>query len=483
MSRTKSKSFAKLVVVTVAVLLLLPALSQAATVYVNPGDDLGAIVDANPAGTIFIFNAGTYRQPTEMNPKDNMVFRAATPRTAILNGSRLLTSWTYSKGLWYASNQTQEGPRYGEALPAFPRATYPEDLWVNGVRYTPVTRTSELGAGKWYFDYAKNRIYLSENPAGKTIETSVDDNVIVDLNGATGVVIDGLVFEKYANPAQNCMVWTGVNWTIQNCEIRNVHGVGILINSGAQILNNYVHDIGQIGMGGGGTDILIDNNEIANCNYAGYDMHWEAGGMKVAESDGVTISNNYSHDNFGPGLWTDIDNYNVVYEYNQVYDNCGEGITHEISYNAIIRYNTIARNGDDYTAQGGVWLWDSQILIQNSANVQVYGNDVWIPTMYGNGISIINQDRPPYVATGSYISDNDITWLSASEGMCGGVTDNGYTNMFTANDFDYNRYHISNTSALAFTWDDLDLTFAQFQSHGQEAHGTIDTNVTQPPTP
>ncbi len=43
----------------------------------------------------------------------------------------------------------------------------------------------------------------------------------------------------------------GANWTVENNEIRLNHGSGVRVNYGIQILNNYIHDNGQLGIGGG----------------------------------------------------------------------------------------------------------------------------------------------------------------------------------------------------------------------------------------
>ena len=51
------------------------------------------------------------------------------------------------------------------------------------------------------------------------------------------------------------------------------------------------------------------------------------------------------HDNNGPGLWGDIDSINTTYEDNVIVHNTISGISYEISYNAIIRNNTLIGNG------------------------------------------------------------------------------------------------------------------------------------------
>ena len=51
------------------------------------------------------------------------------------------------------------------------------------------------------------------------------------------------------------------------------------------------------------------------------------------------VRNNYVHDNFGNGLWTDTDNVNTLYEGNTTTNNYLDGILHEVSYSATIRNN------------------------------------------------------------------------------------------------------------------------------------------------
>ena len=89
-------------------------------------------------------------------------------------------------------------------------------------------------------------------------------------------------------------------------------------------------------------------------------------------------------------MWTDIDNIHTLYENNVVAHNTMGGISHEISYDAIIRNNTLIGNGADDPRS---WWWGNEINIQNSQHVDVYGNRVDM-TGGGNGIVLIQQNRP-----------------------------------------------------------------------------------------
>ena len=118
------------------------------------------------------------------------------------------------------------------------------------------------------------------------------------------------------------------SWTIQDNEVRLNYAVGITAHDGSQIIGNYVHDNGQMGLGGDGNNILVQGNELAtNGFWSGIDPYWEAGGLKFAETDNLVVRGNYSHDNNGSGMWTDINNIHTLYEDNVVVHNTINGIS------------------------------------------------------------------------------------------------------------------------------------------------------------
>ena len=101
-----------------------------------------------------------------------------------------------------------------------------------------------------------------------------------------------------------------------------------------------------MGIGGTGNGALIENNEVSfSNNPQKIEYGWAAGGTKFHGTQNLVARGNFIHHNNGPGLWTDIDNIYVLFENNRVEDNSRAGIYHEVSYDAIIRNNTSARNG------------------------------------------------------------------------------------------------------------------------------------------
>src|SRR5437588_12120577 len=83
-------------------------------VTIPAGADIQTAINNNPAGTIFYVAAGERRFAAPLAPKNGDAFVAAPG--AVLNGSRLLTSFTAASGQWYATGQTQQGSTHGECL-------------------------------------------------------------------------------------------------------------------------------------------------------------------------------------------------------------------------------------------------------------------------------------------------------------------------------------------------------------------------------
>ena len=186
---------------------------------------------------------------------------------------------------------------------------------------------------------------------------------------AGDVLISNITVEKYASVAQKGAIHAteGTGWTIENCEVRWNSGAGIGIGTGGRVRDCDIHHNGQIGIAGHGRDISIESNRIWSNNIYGFDYTWEAGGVKIALSDGVTFRGNHVHDNNGPGLWCDIDCRNVVYDGNLVENNQDIGIFHEISFKAVIRNNVVRHNGRGY--RGG--FWRAEIGVAASQDVEV----------------------------------------------------------------------------------------------------------------
>lgn len=448
--------------------------TPAPPVMLQPGDDIQSIVDAQPAGTDYILAPGTYREQSVV-PQDGDTF-AGQPG-AVLSGARLLEGFEPTGDLWSIGGQSQESERHGSCdapdelsdIEDYKGCRFAEQLFINDEPLWQVTSPEELAAGRWYFDYNADRIYLADDPTGHVIETST--TAAAFQGGAADVSIRGLIIEKYASRAQRGAIHGGggLRWIVADNEIRLNHGFGLRIGPDMQVLNNYVHHNGQVGLGGVGDRSLVQGNEIAYNHTAGFLEEWEAGGAKFAVSEGLVLRDNWVHHNSGRGLWTDIDVVDTLIVDNLVEWNTRAGIVHEISYAAQILDNTSRYNGLGFDG----WVWGAQILVQNSSDVLVSGNTVTVSEDGGNGIAIVIQSRGsgdlgPYVSDRVSVTNNVITHLGI-RGANG--SPNGCASVDTQ--FDQNRYEAPAEwfDATNFEWCAV-LTWDGFLLAGQEPDGT-----------
>lgn len=297
------------------------------------------------------------------------------------------------------------------------------------------------------------------------------------------VRIHNIVIQNYNSPdhfgavrvADNSPSAGGTDWMIDSCEIRYNARVGIRVGTRTQVINSYIHHNGEVGLTGAGDNILVSGNEIAYNNYQDkFDWTWNTGGgSKFVQTNGLVVRNNYSHNNEGPGFWTDLNNINTTYDNNRIQDNADAGIFHEISYAAVMSNNIISRNG----LKTGRWLYGAGIVVSASPDVEVYGN-----TLTGNysGIVGIQQVRTeaaqygPHFLNNLYVHDNNVTmlptgWMGIGQG---GMSDP--TTYYTTrnNRFVHNTYTLSGNT-YAFQWMDGVRTSSQWKGYGEDVTGTF----------
>jgi hypothetical protein len=454
---------------------------------VNPGDNLPQIVSANPEGTTFCFTAGTYRMTTNMLPKNNDVFLGLS-LGAVLNGSQLVTFWTQSGNYWVAANQPQLIAQTSDvcADSTSIACQFPDAVFLDNKPLNRVMSVSDVVSGTFYRDYGNKQIYIADNPTGHTVEAIVCGlPFLANGAGADGVLIQGLTIEKFAGNNLGA-VQGRATWTIQGNEVRLNHGDGIYASG--NILGNYSHDNGDFGLEGGfaSTAMNVQGNEFAFNNWANFA---NGGGAKFEYATNLVVRNNYAHDNFGPGFHTDGDSANVLYEYNHTKNNMNAGLQHEISWDAVIRYNLFEDETTAIPASGNGSLWDhSSIAILNSSNVQIYGNTFTGSTNGIAGILGIRGSSTHGPHTGqTYLLQNldvhDNTFSAIANTAAGIVKIASFDNsVYTSwnNHFTGDTYSLSDSNGLYFTWLDSSgknayatYSWDQWQSFGNDVAGTF----------
>ena len=487
-------------------------------VNIYPGTDIPNVVDNNPAGTKFVIHPGIYRVG-RITPKTGDSFIGATscapPKTAcpaILNGSELLTSFEKTGTYYRVGGQAQNNavtvpstkcqPMNPGYPLAYPGCVYPEDLFFDNKPLVHVLSLSLVGPGTWYFDYASHTIYFYDNPAGHKVEASAVISAFT-YGPANNVTIQGLTIEKYATPMMGGAVGgipigyfgspsKGANWVVKYNEICLNHATGVVPNFGWQVLYNYIHENGDLGVSGGigggnpsngsgthSSNLLVEGNEISNNNFAHVSPHYGAGGNKMVFTYGPVFRSNYVHDNQGSGFHDDLGLRGALYDGNISADNTEQGIFHEISYASTMRNNKLLRNGYIH-ANWTFWLYGANLLSSASENVNAYCNTVEVSAQGGNGLDILTQPRTDtsIVSQGNTFHHNTVVF-DGNSGVTGGSrgssSDPKEAQFYSLNKFDYNSYHLPELSRKAFAWDDKLNSFAEFQAEGQDIHGSADT--------
>lgn len=492
----------------------------AGTVNVNPEDNIQQAVDNNPPGTTFIIKAGVHRFQTIVPKNDSTFVGERGPngeRLSVLSGAKVLTSFTRQGNLWVAADQTQQGVQTSYSEPKclenpndrdfwtghtdpstnYTGCVFPEDLFIDNVPLWHVTSLSEVVPGKWYFDYAGHKIYFADDPTGRSVETSVTQYAF--RQGGSNVTISGLVIEKYAVPAQAEAVFAADGWLVEDNEIRFNHGRGVLAGSGTRLLGNNIHHNGQLGISVVGDGAIIDGNEIAYNNFAGYSVNWEAGGAKfVTGATNLVFRNNNVHHNNGNGVWGDWVDTNNTFEGNRITDNGAAGLLYEASFSATIRNNVVERNGFTYKTDS--IYYGGGIRLLSSADVEIYGNTV-------------ANNRHGIIAVHAELGSNprglgrlELRNLNAhdnaiiqNQGIAAGLGDDtgsgeAYTTTFN-NHFDYSNYQLMNPSGDIFEWQNHTMDRTGWQAAGQDLHSfyaavsggtptpTHSSTSTRPPSP
>jgi parallel beta-helix repeat protein len=446
-------------------------------VTVTTSDDVQEVIDAHPPGTTFCLAAGIYRLEAPLEPKDGDALIG--DQGTVLNGSKVLTGWRKNGSVWSTAGFLPAAPgNLGECLESAPTCAYTEDVFLDKKRLNRVDSPSAVTAGTVYADYRSNVITIGDDPRPHLVEQAVAPSLVRAL--VDDVTVANLILEQAANEAQVGAVESrqaqphraGSGWRILHNEVRLNHGAGLGFADAATVTANFIHDQGQLGFGAWGAGSALSNNEISFNGAAGYSPEWEAGGSKSWLTDHHTLTHNYVHDNWGPGLWADGGNMDTYYEYNKITDNWGAGIQHEISYDATIRHNQISGNGRRHKG----WAWEAGIQIQSSGGKRLIEIAYNIVEDNANGIALIDSgnragDRPapygPHVVQNVWVHDNTIT-MSAGQ-TTGAVEDTGDPGIFTTNHnrFEGNTYYLQSLTEPYFSWANADLDWGQWRTLGK----------------
>jgi hypothetical protein len=498
-------------------------------------------IDAAGAGARITYEAGLHPLRS-VTPKPNQVHEGLGAG-AVFDGSVTISGWAQSGSTWSATipgGLTDQKPprsaRFGDIA-----AQRPEELFRNGVRDRRVETLAEVPAaakpaeahraGKFWIDYANDRVHVGTNPSGATFRLSVTPQAISAIPHP--VTVRNITARKYATQLRRGPLgggfgladWSTKNrgWTWEDVTVEDNHGSGVVASlggtlrrvhsvrnghagvlaSGAETEVDYFDPVERTpGKRGGGQvgDILIEDSVIAHNGQARHDFMWEGGGIKigaVTDPGSATVRNNHIHHNRVIGLWFDVWSETTRTERNLVEHNERVGVMHELSRGpGTVRDNIIRHNGagsvtDVATGVPTTNAPATDMWVAKSRNITVERNVFQTTgrgTMYvqtreidGTGLNL----RDVRINGNHFNGTPDGFHSWEGQLLSGGRSDNSRLQLVTA---DGNQYWMANAwNPWRYGhWQQTDgstffLTFAQWQALGLDRNGRIRTDAYRDP--
>jgi hypothetical protein len=436
------------------------------SIILRPGDDVAAIVAAAPRGSVFLFPPGLYRG-VSITPKDGDRF-IGLQHGAVLSGARVVGGFIADGSRWRAPFDAAPADLTARCLPD--RACdRPEEVFIDGVAQRPVTSAAAVTGGTFFVDTRAGQLLLGSDPTGKAVEVSAIRHAFAGT--AEYVHVGGLVIEKYATPAHEGAVGGAGprHWTIEDCEARFNHGAGIAVGDFSRAIHNAAHENGEAGIVASGLYVVVERNEIAGNNSAGFDAA-QAGGVLLADTLHAVLRDNIVHGNHGAGLRIAAGDA-TLYEGNRIAENDGPGILDAGSRAATVHDNELRANGGSVSGA-------AQLSLIDAAGFDVYGNRLTVPDG-GLGIEVaLHGPRSPTDMRDDFVHDNDIA-LAGAAGAAVALQAGGADEAALARSLhlDRNRYHAPTPDGRYWRWLGADraLTFDELRAEtGEEHDGAID---------
>ncbi|MBE9189333.1 right-handed parallel beta-helix repeat-containing protein [Gloeocapsopsis crepidinum LEGE 06123] len=348
-----------------------------------------------PSGATIVFRGGTYRN-VRLAVNKRLILQAYPNEQPWLKGSIVIDGWVPEGSIWRKDDWNYSFPpnQQPQAIdPNYPMAGYRDMVYINGVALKQVASKANVAPGTFYVDAGNKKLYIGSNPAGNTVEATVQtEGVVLWNSNASGSVVRGLGLVHYADRGiqigaagitveNNTLAWNGVDGiTIQSSDVK-VHGNNISYN-------------GRKGVGGIRSHrLLLENNVISHNNVENFATNWSASGVKILWSDGAVVRGNMVDSNKSMGLWADESCSNITFV-NNVTRNNRIGIYFEISHKAIIASNVVYNNRI------------AGIMILNASAARIYNN-----TLARNHANLLVQETSRNNTKSTEIAEG-ITWIT-----------------------------------------------------------------------
>lgn len=361
---------------------------SAAGTLAAPYKTITKAIGAASAGQTIVLRAGTYHESITLNKQ--LTIQPYNNEVVWLDGSSVVSGWVADGARWRVDNWTAEfdaSPTYtrgaadsteefwGFVNKDYPMAAHPDQVWIDNQAQAQVGSLAQLGAGKFYVDYAANRLYLGSNPAGRTVRAS-------DLSKAISVRADGSVLQGFgvsrfapSVPDMGAVTMEKANGRVSGMAFVDNATTGLsLLSSGLTVTGITAARNGMLGVHANYADKLSTSGVSAlGNNVEHFNSSPVSGGFKITRTRGITVVGGQFRDNDGPGLWLDESTYNSSITGNKLINNSSHGVSVELSSTSNLVNNLFVGNGGfgmkiNDTSQVRVW---NNTLINNNRPINI----------------------------------------------------------------------------------------------------------------
>lgn len=292
-------------------------------------------------------------------------------------------AWLYGYWFWDWADEYQKVAAIDTAAKAITLAPpFTGYGYRKGQRYYALNLLAELDQpGEWYLDRTSGMLFLypASDPNRATIEFSLLDGPMVQMDNVANVTMTGLTFES--GRGDGAVINGGSSVLLAGCTFRRLGHNGVAITGGQKhgLFGCDIHTLGH-----GGTRIIGGNRQtlapgghfVENCHI--YDLsrfiHTYTPAV-FCDGVGNRIAHNLFHDSTSSAMR--IEGNDHVIEYNEIYrvvtesdDQGGADLWGNPSYRGLVfRYNYWHHIGsDEGLGQAGIRLDDA------ISGVLIYGN-------------------------------------------------------------------------------------------------------------
>jgi hypothetical protein len=396
-----------------------------------PWQTIAHALTAVGSNAVIVLRAGTYRESIT-HSLNGLTIQAYPGEVVWWDGSVPVTGWTQNGSTWSApwvnvtdrsstfSAGAPEDPRpgWGFVNPAYPCASWPDQVWINGKWLQEVDSLAKVGPGTFFSEgvasgtnnltWTSSRLHIGDDPTGKLVEAGALGSAYLSVGQYSQLL--GMGFRRYnaSQPTLGSVIFAREYGYIENCIIQECTSTGISFRrAGCGASRLTVTDSGLTNIHGTHADgLVLDRVMSLRTNRENFTPNGPSvAGVKVTASRTVTISNSIFSNNNATGIWFDVSVYDTrVYSCN-LQNNNHHGIMAELSALGIYADNLITGNvaiGLYVMDTDGVRAWNNTIVGNAEANVDV-NEDSRTPANTAEG----RDSRQPY-------PDPTMTWYTTS---------------------------------------------------------------------